>query len=79
MTNGLIDPHDNYKKELQKLKYLERMSTMSPLAKQHLQTTPNYTQEDLNSVKFWNLIDPIIINGDMLQNINLYEQYLSEK
>ena len=79
LTGGLIDPHEYYKKEAQKIKYIERMSSLSPVGKQNTIAPVTYSQEDLNSVKFWNLVDPNLGNNDAIQNINMYEQYLSEK
>lgn len=55
ITAGLFQPLKHWQSELQKLRYLERLNVGSPGARAsiHIQ----YSQEDLDSVKFWNLVE----------------------
>ena len=80
LTNGFIDTYEHFKKETIRIKYIERMNALSPSSRQHHQQIPvTYSQEDLNSVKFWNLVDLNLFKDDGVQFTGTYEQFLLDR
>ena len=79
MTGGLLSPHRHIVKENQKQKYLERMNATSPTTRSTLNIT--FTQQDLDSVKFWSLVDHSEPKRDESGGMNIkdYEKYKIEK
>lgn len=56
ITGGIMNPHQHYLREMHRQRYLDRINPSSPNSRALLQV--NYTEEELNSVKFWGLVDP---------------------
>ena len=55
------------------------MNALSPSSRAHQQLPMTYSQEELNSVKFWNLIDPAILNNEGVQMTGTYDQIMQDR
>lgn len=81
ITGGMVDLHDIYEKQSKHNKYMDRIASNTPNNKMltHQIYTPA-TPEELDSVKFWNLVEwPENKPREDKSDIPAYEAYLKEK
>lgn len=65
-------------KESSRLRHMEKLSSLSPSARTH-PALLSYTPDELNSTKFWGLVEPAEKTRDAPQSLSAYEQALVDK